>query len=234
MTTPRLDVKTIGVGGVGGALVPFLARFLDAGEPRARLTLIDGDEFEARNRDRQAVPAYGNKATVLAGELARAFDRLSVRAVPEYVGEANVASLIEDGDYVLLAVDNHPTRRVVSDHCGQLRDVVVISGGNDLHDGNVQVFIRQDGEERCPPLTRYHPEIAQAAGPLPTDDGCDVQAASAPQLLVTNLAIASAMFNAFYACLRGMLAYEEVYLDILAGRMNPVVRGGTRQWPRPQ
>lgn len=234
MTAPRLDVKVVGVGGIGGTLVPFLARFLDAHEPRARLTLIDGDEFEARNRDRQAVPAYGNKARVLAGELARTFDRLSVRAVPEYVGEENVAALIEEGDYVLLAVDNHPTRRVVSDHCGRLRDVIVISGGNDLHDGNVQVFIRQGGEERCAPLTRYHPEIARAAGPLPGDDGCDVRVASVPQLLVTNLAIASAMFSAFYACLRGMLAYEEVYLDILAGRMNPVVRGGTRQWPRPQ
>lgn len=234
MTPPRLDVKVIGVGGIGGALVPFLARFLDAREPRARLTLIDGDEFEPRNRERQAVPAFGNKAAILAGELARAFDRLSVRAVPEYVGDENVAALIEDGDYVLLAVDNHPTRRVVSDHCGRLRDVVVISGGNDLHDGNVQVFIRQNSEERCASLTRYHPEIAKAAGPLPGDDGCDLQTASAPQLLVTNLAIASAMLNAFYACLRGMLAYEEVYLDILAGRMNPVVRGGTRQWPRPR
>ncbi len=232
MTAPRLDVKVIGVGGIGGALVPFLARFLDSGEVRARLTLIDGDEFEVRNRERQAVPAYGNKAAVLAGELARACDRLSVRAVPEYVGEENVAALVEEGDYVLLAVDNHPTRRVVSDHCGGLRDVVVISGGNDLHDGNVQVFIRQNGEDRCAALTRYHPEIARAAGPLPGDDGCDVQAFSAPQLLVTNLAIASAMLNAFYACLRGMLAYEEVYLDILAGRMNPVVRGGTQQWPR--
>ena len=232
MTSPRVDVKVLGVGGIGGALVPFLARFLDAHEPSARLTLIDGDEFEARNRERQAVPAYGNKATVVAAELARACDRLSVRAVPEYIGEGNVASLVEDGDYVLLAVDNHPTRRVVSDQCGRLRDVILISGGNDLHDGNVQVFIRQGGEGRCAPLTRYHPEIASALGPLPGDDGCDLQAAASPQLLVTNLAIAAAMLSAFYACLRGMLAYEEVYLDILAGRMNPVVRGGTRQWPR--
>jgi len=230
MTAPQLNAKVIGLGGIGGALVPFLARLLDAHEPPARLTLIDGDEFEARNRARQAVPAYGNKATILAGELARTFDRLSVRAVPEYIREENVAALIEEGDYVLLAVDNHPSRRVVSDHCGRLRDVVVISGGNDLHDGNVQVFIRRGGEEIRPPLTRYHPEIARAAGPLPAE-GCDVQASSVPQLLVTNLAVASAMLNAFYACLQGMPAYEEAYLDILAGRMNPVARGRTRQWP---
>lgn len=230
MTGPQLNVKVIGLGGIGGALLPFLGRFLDAHEPPARLTLIDGDEFEARNRARQAVPAYGNKATILAGELARTFDRLSVRGVPEYIGEDNVAALVEEGDYVLLTVDNHPSRRVVSDHCSRLRDVVVISGGNELYDGNVQVFTRHGGEERCPSLTRYHPEIARAIGPLP-GEGCDMQVSSAPQLLVTNVAVASAMLNAFYACLRGMLAYEEIYLDILAGRMNPVARGRMRQWP---
>lgn len=227
MKGSRLDVKVIGVGGIGGALVPFLARLLDAREPPARLTLIDGDDFEARNRMRQAVPAYGNKATVLASDLVRTFDRLSVRAVPEYVGEENVGVLLAEGDYVMVAADNHPTRRVVSDHCGRLRDVVVISGGNEVHDGNVQVFIRRGGEEIRPPLTRYHPEIAGAAGPLP-GDGCDVQASSVPQLLVTNLAVASAMLNAFYASLQGIPAYEEAYLDILAGRMNPVVRGRMR------
>jgi len=175
MRGPRLDVKVVGLGGIGGALVPFLARFLDAHEPPppARLTLIDGDDFEARNRLRQAVPAYGNKATILASELARTFDRLSVRAVPEYIGEDNVAALIDEGDYVLLAADNHPSRRMVSDHCSRLRDVVVISGGNELYDGNVQVFIRREGEERSPSLTRYHPEIARAVGPLP-GGGCDL------------------------------------------------------------
>jgi molybdopterin/thiamine biosynthesis adenylyltransferase len=228
MRGPQLDVKVVGVGGIGGALVPFLARLLDATEPPARLTLIDGDDFEARNRARQAVPAYGNKATILAAELGRTFDRLSVRAVPEYIGEGNVAALIEEEDYVLVTVDNHPSRRVVSDHCSRLRDVVVISGGNELYDGNVQVFTRRGGEERCPSLTRYHPEIARAVGPLP-GEGCDIQVASAPQLLVTNLAVASAMLNAFYACLQGALTYEEVYLDIMAGRMNPVARGRMRQ-----
>lgn len=230
MRGPRLDVKVVGVGGIGGALIPFLARILDGHEPPARLTLIDGDDFEARNRMRQAVPAYGNKAVIVAGELARTFDRLSVRAVPEYITEDNVATFIEEGDYVLLTVDNHPSRRVVSDHCSKLRDVVVISGGNELYDGNVQVFTRRGGQERCPSLTRYHPEIARAAGPFP-GDGCDTQVSSAPQLLVTNLAVASAMMNAFYACLQGILTYEEVYLDIVAGRMNPVARGRMRQWP---
>ena len=56
-----------------------------------------------------------------------------------------------------------------------------------------------------------------------------MQVSSAPQLLVTNLAVASAMLSAFYACLQGTLTYEEVYLDIVAGRMNPVARGRMQQ-----
>jgi len=230
MRSRRLEVKVIGLGGIGSALVPFLARLLDAREPPPRLTLIDGDEFQAHNRVRQAFPAYGNKAIILTGEIARTFDRLSVRAVPAYVREENVASLVVEGDYAMLAVDNHPTRRIVSDHCSSLRDVVVISGGNELTDGNVQVFIRRAGEERCASLTRYHPEIARAGDLLPAE-GCDLRTSAEPQLLVTNLAVASAMLNAFHACLEGDIAYEEVYLDILAGKMNPVVRGGTR-WLR--
>ena len=65
-----LEIKAIGIGGIGCALLPFLCRFLQyAGEP-ARLTLIDGDRFERRNAARQAFARLGNKAEVKAGELA--------------------------------------------------------------------------------------------------------------------------------------------------------------------
>jgi hypothetical protein len=47
---------------------------------------------------------------------------------------------------------------------------------------------------------------------------------AAPQLLFTNLAVASAMLNAFYAWRQGKLQYGEVYLDILEGKANPIVR----------
>ncbi len=41
-----LEIKAIGIGGIGCALLPFLCRYLQySGEP-ARLTLIDGDRFE--------------------------------------------------------------------------------------------------------------------------------------------------------------------------------------------
>jgi hypothetical protein len=39
-----------------------------------------------------------------------------------------------------------------------------------------------------------------------------------------NLAVASAMLNAFYAWRLGKLQYGEVYLDILEGKASPVQR----------
>ena len=43
-----------------------------------------------------------------------------------------------------------------------------------------------------------------------------------------NLAIASAMLNAFYGIREGKLTYGEVYLDVLEGKSNPVRREGER------
>jgi molybdopterin/thiamine biosynthesis adenylyltransferase len=232
-----LEFMMFGVGGIGCALLPHLCRYLchgaspggppaggdGAGRPPARVTLVDGDAFEPRNAARQAFPALGNKARVKAAELAREFEPLSFRAIPEFVHQGNAAGIIGEGDVVFLAVDNHRTRKVVSDHCRTLRDVALISGGNDLTEGNVQVYLRRGGREVTAPLTRFHPEIANPRDRSPAEMSCDeLERGAAPQLLFTNLAVASAMLNAFYAWQRGALAYGEVYVDILQARSNPV------------
>ena len=220
-----LDIKLIGIGGIGCALLPHLARYLQSNGERARLTLVDGDAFEVRNGDRQAFSELGNKAKVKASELARQFEDLSVRAVSEFVTPENVGKIIRSGDVVILAVDNHKTRRLVSDHCQVLSEVTVISGGNDYTDGNVQIYVRLADRDVTLPLTRFHPEIADPRDRSPHEMSCDELSQEAvPQLLFTNLAVASAMLNAFYAWRQGKLRYGEVYLDILAGKANPVAR----------
>lgn len=221
------EIKIIGIGGVGCALLPFLARYLNYRGERARVTLIDGDEFDRSNADRQAFGALGNKARVKAGEMAREFQHLSFRAVPEYITEANIAQYIQDGDTIFLAVDNHKTRKLVSDHCEKLAAVTLISGGNDFTDGNVQVHIREGGRDRTAPITRFHPEIRNPRDRSPAEMSCEeLMEQRAPQLLFTNLAIASAMLNAFYSISEGNLQYGEVYLDIIEGKSNPVKREG--------
>jgi len=220
-----MEIKAIGIGGIGCALLPFLCRYLQYSEARARLTLIDGDRFERSNAPRQAFSRLGNKAEVKAMELAREYDMLSLRAVPEYVTEENLARLIGTGEVVFLMVDNHASRKLVSNHAATLADLTLISGGNDYEDGNVQIYVRQEGRDLTPSLTRYHPEIAHPQDQNPATMSCeDLMAAGAPQLLFANLMVASVMLNAFYAIRQGRLDYSEVYLDIAQNASRAVSR----------
>jgi molybdopterin/thiamine biosynthesis adenylyltransferase len=225
----KINIKLIGVGGIGCALAPFLARYLQAERQvtseEVRITLVDGDTFESRNSTRQGFETLGNKAKVKATELARSFPDLSFRAIPEFVTAENLPRVVKPGDLVFLAVDNHATRGAVSRRCEELSDVVLISGGNDFTDGNVQVYVRQEGRDITLPLTRFHPEIADPKDKSPAEMSCEELAAvAAPQLLFMNLSVASAMLNAFYAWRSGRLLYGEVYLDIVEGRAQPVSR----------
>src|SRR5262249_14253123 len=141
----------------------------------------------------------------------------------------SVAKLILPGDHVFLCVDNHPTRKLVSEHCGRLPSVALFSGGNEGVDpprergtyGNVQVYLRQNGRDLTAPRTPFDPEFANPKGKLPAEASCAGLAVSTPQILFTNLAVASAMLNAFFAYTCGRLTYQEVKLDVLEARMLP-------------
>jgi hypothetical protein len=222
-------LKVIGLGGIGCAVLQYLAVFLKSLDRPVRLVLIDGDRFEIANNRRMIFQAVGNKAEVKAAETVAWLGdcEVSVVAVPQYVTVESVEKLILPGDHVFLCVDNHPTRKLVSEHCARLPSVALFSGGNEGVDpprergtyGNVQVYLRQDGRDRTAPLTRFHPEIANPKGKLPSEASCVELAASTPQILFTNLAVASAMLNAFFAYICGRLTYQEVKLDVLEARM---------------
>ena len=231
------DVKLIGLGGVGGIVARYLALYLNAlGRPQ-RLVLVDGDDFEPRNAERMLFNDYGNKAAVTSSELARAIgeSQLSVVGVEAYVTPENLPRLVREGDTVLLAVDNHATRKLVSDFVSSERaDLCLISGGNDGVGadssgsvqrgsyGNVQVHLRRFGQDLSPPLTRFHPEIASPTDKAPTEVSCTEALEHTPQILFANLAVASAMLNAFWLHATGELHYPELCLDVFDGRMQPL------------
>ena len=122
-------------------------------------------------------------------------------------------------------VDNHASRHLADEHAATLRDLTLISGGNDFEDGNLQVYLRRDGRDLTPRLSRYHPEIARPQDRHPAELSCEeLMAAGAPQLLFTNLMVASLMLNAFYALRLDLPGYCEVYLDIRQNLSRPVSR----------
>jgi hypothetical protein len=224
-------IKVIGLGGIGCIVLQYLTVFLKSLEQPVRLVLIDGDRFEVANNRRMVFQTVGNKAEVKAAETVAwlgACD-VSVAAVPQYVTTENIGQLVLPGDHVFLCVDNHATRKLVSDHCGQLPSVALFSGGNEGVDpprergshGNAQVYLRRESRDVTASLTRFHPEIAHPNGKLPTELSCAELAVSTPQILFANLAVASALLNAFFAYLCGRLTYQEVKLDVLDARMLP-------------
>jgi len=229
------SVKIVGSGGgIGTVLTRAVVQFLAFGCPACAVFLIDGDAYEERNRTRVLFEAPGNKAIVQSQQLAEALGGVpAIVPVPRYLTPRNAHRLIEERDVVFLCVDNHASRKAVADSVKrrQLRDIVLISGGNDGVEkgregtyGNVMVYIRESGRDVSNPLTRFHSEIANPLDKRPDQLGCGELAQSAPQLLLTNLAVAAAMLNPFYGWLTGQLDYEELFLDIGKGRMNPVRR----------
>lgn len=206
-TKKPLKVKVVGTGGIGLCLLPTLCRYLNYnGEkyPSVEVSLIDGDSFEERNRERQDFVEVGPKASMTAVEYRGKFPRLMFWDHPVYIADHNIIQMVREHDVVLLCVDNHKTRKLISDRAEELNNVTVISGGNDWTDGNVLIHIRRDGKNLTPPLAnKYHPEIVNPADKNPAEveqkpDGCAEIAVAEPQLLITNNYIAANMLAAFF------------------------------------
>jgi molybdopterin/thiamine biosynthesis adenylyltransferase len=139
----------------------------------------------------------------------RGFD---AEGVPSYVTPDNCHFLIEEGDILLAGVDNHRTRKLLSDRCQELQKVVLISGGNELYDGSVQVFWRENGLSLTPPLDYCHPEIERPRDKGPFEKSCLDLWPSKPQLAETNLAIGLTMIEALEDVLAGK-PVAEIYVD---------------------
>jgi molybdopterin/thiamine biosynthesis adenylyltransferase len=152
----------IGAGGIGRWLILGLTPTLTESD---ELVVVDGDTYEPRNLTRQGA-TQGNKADWMARQVSGY--RCRVSAIPAFVtanvkdGTAPVDEVIEEGDVVWCAVDNHATRKLVINHCATLKDVRLVSGGCDDDEGNVIVYERKDGEDVLTHPFVRHPELKRA------------------------------------------------------------------------
>lgn len=218
-------IKIIGLGGIGSYLVEPLSRYLSNSYKELEITLIDGDSYEEKNCVRQRFSSLDNKASVTAIDLAPKFPNIQFKSKKQYIDENNVTTFIREKDIVFLCVDNHNTRKIVSDRCCELDNIVLISGGNDYTDGNVVIFRKVNGENLGRSLTELYPEIANPTDKHPTQieekTGCQEQVESNPQLLFMNNTIAAIMCNVYYTLEQDRVNFEQVYTDILTQRSRP-------------
>jgi molybdopterin/thiamine biosynthesis adenylyltransferase len=223
-----INVKIIGMGGIGTSLVNPLCRYIQYIRAQSKkITIIDGDEFEAKNLERQAFFETSNKASSKARELSVMFDEIIFEDIQEYVTKHNISSIINEGDLVFVCVDNHASRKLISDYANTLDNIIIVSGGNEYTDGNVQIFIRKGGSKITPSLTEHHREIATPGDKSPADMSCEELAHSEPQLLFTNLTVATIMCWVFYSIMTLRVepkACSEIYFDIKTMTVRPTAR----------
>ena len=62
-------VIIVGIGGIGSWLSEGIAKMLEFKNPGSMMILVDGDEFEPKNQERQSFKNLGNKAEVKASLL---------------------------------------------------------------------------------------------------------------------------------------------------------------------
>jgi len=226
------EVKIIGLGGIGSIFVNKLVRFINHCESGGEalgwnVTLIDGDDYEVKNKQRQEFLFIKNKAVSKLEELNNLVSESIENAIPEFITERNVMEAVRENDTIFLCVDNHKTRKIISEHARTLNDVIIVSGGNDYTDGNVQLFIREHGKSLTPSLTDYHPEIIEPSDKLPTEMSCEELANSDPQLFFANLTAATIMCWIAYKLVTlplNEIKFCESYFDIVSMAVNSVVR----------
>lgn len=222
----QVNLVIIGLGGIGSILVDRLCRFVNySRDIDPTFLLVDGDTYEPKNYERQEFSRLGNKAEIKRTDLQMAYPRLEVRSFDNYIDSDNIGEVIKDDDIVFMCVDNHKSRMIVSNYCTTLKNITLISGGNDFTDGNVQIYVRKDGKDLTPDLCRYHPEIKNPDDKMPHEMSCQELAQVEPQLYFANLGAATIMCWAFYnVVVKEEYDRSEIYFDILTMNSNSKIR----------
>lgn len=214
----QTNFAVVGLGGIGTFLLNTVPRYINSlGPPVRTILLIDGDEYEAKNHQRQDFTTFGKKALVKGNELTEKFPDLDFEVFSQYINPDNI-DVLNNSEIIFLCVDNHKTRKLISDYCKNMRsDVLLISGGNELENGNVQIYLRKNNKDMTPSLTDYHPEIDNPVDKSPHEMSCEELSQSEPQLLFTNSTVATLMTWALHNYSKENFEsneLSEVYFDI--------------------
>lgn len=201
----------VGAGGIGAHLAPVLSKFLAFKKPGSNLWIIDGDEIEDKNLAR----VYSNdvigapKATILQEICSDAVpsDALEVETILEYVTpdtfeRYHKTSWYKDGTVIFACVDNHKSRVYLEQLVSELDNGILVSGGNAEHDGQAQLYVRLDGKDVTPRITKFAPELLSEDDPnniFPDEEDCTGQYEDRPQLILANVTAAICMLNLYYS-----------------------------------
>jgi len=242
MTSTKRFV-VIGAGGIGTWLIAGLARMLEWKLPGSALIIVDGDNYEEKNKERQDFVKLGNKASVKANELTPQFPSTTIIPVPKWVvsdedtgvsagddaPRIKASQLIREDDVVFAVVDNFAARKILFDAASKLNNIDVFTGGNDdLLFGSVYHYQKKDGIEVTEHPVSFHPEYENPPDKNPGELSCQERSKleGGTQLLATNMAVASFILGRVHKTIvLGQSPDEtEIYFDLGLGKAEPYNR----------
>lgn len=227
----------IGAGGTGSHFIGPALAYLDTYHREHgtewQFVIIDGDNFEQKNLERQLFDP-GFVAVNKAEAMTQMYNRYPVIAVPRFIGKDDLDQMMDEGDIVFIGADNHSIRALVQERAQALQNAVVINAGNEMHDGTVQLYVREEGVDQTPPLTFLHPEIVFVGSEDRSAMSCQ-QAAALPgggQLILANQQAASWMLAALWRYHGGQWreGWTELNYDLLAGTVHHIDMRERRGW----
>lgn len=140
-------VVVIGAGGIGSPALQYLAA---AGV--GRLTVIDDDQVDLSNLQRQTLFGDADISVPKVDAAARALHRLNrhvaVMPVNARIDAANAPTLLADADVILDGCDNFATRLAVSDAARASR-IPLVSAAVGQFEGQLAVFRGWEADKPC-------------------------------------------------------------------------------------
>lgn len=137
----------IGLGGLGSPAAMYLA---SAGV--GALTLVDDDQVEISNLQRQIIHTEATLNTSKAASARTTINRLNkathVETIDRRLDESELATLADSVDLVLDATDNFDTRYAINRACLAARTPLV-SGAAIRMEGQISVFDARQAESPC-------------------------------------------------------------------------------------
>jgi hypothetical protein len=189
------NIVLIGVGGTGGNLAPMLARII-SGNEKVTLTLVDGDEVETSNLERQPYLASDvgmNKAETLSTKLNMAFD-LSTLFFTEYINApSDLEKLFTCTRYdskrlniLISCVDNHLARSVMERYFDSQETIVYIDSANEDYYGDVVLGLKSSNMTYLKTRGMYRPLEVFSGKKRVKNRSCEIKMNDNPQYLPAN------------------------------------------------
>ncbi|MBL7962744.1 MAG: ThiF family adenylyltransferase [Flavobacteriales bacterium] len=160
-------VAMVGLGALGCEVLPRLARL-----PLAGITLVDGDNVEENNLDRQQLYAAMDvgypKATTARGWALLVGPALDIHAEVRFLDAGNAADLLRGHQLVIDCTDDLHAKRIIDEECATLH-IPLVSGAVHERQGQVLLLHAAGAGASLRRTDLYRGTVG------PEQDGCDMR-----------------------------------------------------------